>query len=30
LGYAVTWYGFALVWLGMTLYLLYRIKRKTV
>lgn len=30
LGYAVTWYGFALVWLGMTLYLLVRIKRKTV
>jgi len=30
LGYAVTWYGFALVWLGMTLYLLIRIKRKTV
>jgi len=30
LSYAVTWYGFALVWLGMTLYLLYRIKRKTV
>ena len=30
LGYAVTWYGFALVWLGMTLYLLMRIKRKTV
>ena len=30
LGYAVTWYGFALVWLGMTLYLLFRIKRKTV
>jgi len=30
LGYAVTWYGFALVWLGMTLYLLFRIKRKTI
>lgn len=30
LGYAVTWYLFALVWLGMTLYLLVRIKRKTV
>lgn len=30
LGYAVTWYLFALVWLGMTLYLLMRIKRKTV
>lgn len=30
LGYAVTWYGFALVWLGMTLYLLLRIKRKTI
>ena len=30
LGYAATWYGFALVWLGMTLYLLIRIKRKTV
>jgi len=30
LGYAITWYGFALVWLVMTLYLLVRIKRKTV
>lgn len=29
LGYAVTWYLFALVWAGMTLYLLVRIKRKT-
>jgi len=29
LGYAVTWYLFALVWAGMTLYLLIRIKRKT-
>ena len=28
--YAVTWYLFALVWAGMTLYLLGRIKRKTV
>jgi len=28
-GYAVTWYLFALVWAGMTLYLLIRIKRKT-
>ncbi len=30
LGYAATWFGFALVWLGMTLYLLFRINRKTV
>ncbi len=30
LGYAVTWFGLALVWAGMTLYLLWRIKRRTV
>ncbi|MBL4806298.1 MAG: SURF1 family protein [Rhodobacteraceae bacterium] len=30
LEYAVTWYGFAIVWLGMTLYLLWRIKRRTI
>ncbi len=30
LGYAVTWYLLALVWIGMTLYLLVRIKRNTV
>ncbi|MCF6273387.1 MAG: SURF1 family protein [Rhodobacteraceae bacterium] len=30
LGYAVTWYLMALAWLGMSLYLLFRIKRKTV
>ncbi len=30
LEYAVTWYGFAIVWLFMTLYLLWRIKRRTV
>lgn len=30
LGYALTWFGLALVWAGMTLYLLWRIKRRTV
>ena len=30
LEYAVTWYGFAIVWAFMTLYLLWRIKRRTV
>ncbi len=30
LGYAVTWYLMALAWVGMTLYLLVRIRRKTV
>ncbi|MCO6383093.1 SURF1 family protein [Oceanicola sp. 502str15] len=29
LGYAVTWFGLALVWLGMTLFLMWRIKRRT-
>ncbi|MBE9476856.1 MAG: SURF1 family protein [Proteobacteria bacterium] len=28
--YAITWFSLALVWFGMTLYLLYRIKQKTV
>lgn len=28
--YAITWFSLALVWFGMTLYLLYRIKHKTV
>ena len=28
--YAVTWYLFAAVWMGMTLYLLWRIKQRTV
>ena len=28
--YAITWYSLALVWFGMTLYLLYRIRQKTV
>ncbi|MEH6360945.1 MAG: SURF1 family protein [Amylibacter sp.] len=30
LEYAITWFSLALVWFGMTLYLLYRIKHKTV
>lgn len=30
LGYALTWFGLALVWAGMTVYLLWRIKRRTV
>ena len=30
LEYAITWFSLALVWFGMTLYLLYRIKQKTV
>ncbi|GLQ34916.1 SURF1-like protein [Amylibacter marinus] len=30
LEYAITWFSLALVWLGMTLYLLWRIRRKTV
>ena len=29
LGYAITWFGLAAVWAGMTLYLLWRIKRRT-
>lgn len=28
LGYAITWFGLAAVWAGMTLYLLWRIKRR--
>ena len=30
LGYAVQWFGLATVWLGMTAYLLWRIRRRTV
>ena len=30
LGYAVQWFGLSLVWLGMTAYLLWRIRRRTV
>ncbi|MBY6048137.1 SURF1 family protein [Vannielia litorea] len=30
LEYALTWFGLALVWLGMTLFLMWRIKRRTV
>lgn len=30
LGYAVQWFGLAAVWLGMTAYLLWRIRRRTV
>lgn len=30
LGYAIQWFGLAVVWLGMTGYLLWRIKRRTV
>ena len=30
LEYAITWFSLALVWFGMTLYLLYHIKHKTV
>ena len=29
-GYAVQWFGLAAVWLGMTVYLLWRIRRRTV
>lgn len=29
LGYAITWFSLAVVWLGMTLLLLWRIKRRT-
>ncbi len=29
LEYALTWFGLALVWLGMTLFLMWRIKRRT-
>ena len=28
LGYAITWFGLAAVWAGMTGYLLWRIKRR--
>ena len=30
LGYAVQWFGLAAVWLGMTLFLLWRIRKRTV
>lgn len=30
LQYAITWFSLALVWFGMTVYLLWRIKRKTI
>ncbi|AHM02526.1 Cytochrome oxidase biogenesis protein Surf1, facilitates heme A insertion [Roseibacterium elongatum DSM 19469] len=30
LSYAVTWFSLAVLWLGMTLYLLWRIRRRTV
>lgn len=30
LGYAVQWFGLAIVWLGMTAYLLWRIRRRTM
>jgi surfeit locus 1 family protein len=30
LNYAVTWFSLAVVWLGMTLFLLWRIRRRTV
>lgn len=30
LGYAIQWFGLAVVWLGMTGYLLWRIRRRTV
>ncbi len=30
LEYAVTWYSLAMIWAGMTLYLLWRIRRRTV
>ena len=29
-GYAIQWFGLATVWLGMTAYLLWRIRRRTV
>ena len=29
LGYAVQWFGLALVWAGMTLFLLWRTARRT-
>ncbi|MEM9318425.1 MAG: SURF1 family protein [Pseudomonadota bacterium] len=30
LGYAVTWFSLAVVWFGMTLYLLWRIRQRTI
>ena len=30
LEYAITWFSLAVVWLGMTLYLLWRIRRRTI
>lgn len=30
LGYAIQWFGLALVWAGMTAYLLWRIRRRTL
>ncbi|WP_371156595.1 SURF1 family protein [Jannaschia sp. 2305UL9-9] len=30
LGYAIQWFGLAFVWLGMTVFLLWRIRRRTV
>ncbi|UWQ18831.1 SURF1 family protein [Jannaschia sp. M317] len=30
LGYAIQWFGLALVWLGMTVFLLWRIRRRTL
>lgn len=30
LNYAITWFSLAVVWLGMTLFLLWRIRRRTV
>ena len=30
LGYAVQWFGLAIVWAGMTLFLLWRIRRRTI
>lgn len=30
LGYAIQWFGLAAVWLGMTLFYLWRIRRRTV
>jgi surfeit locus 1 family protein len=29
LGYAVTWFGLAAVWAGMTIYWLWRIRRRS-
>jgi surfeit locus 1 family protein len=30
LNYAITWFSLAAVWLGMTVYLLWRIRARTV